>query len=122
MLDVDSNARISGDVAAANNVKEWDSGWFPISGLAVQTKDHTLGVIPKLIQVWCAESATPTAVSLAGPFHVEWAATDRGPAVYNVTAQQITVRAGNDIGRKPDGSDWLTSGYYKIVAWAEIHL
>ncbi len=43
---------------------------------------------------------------------------ERGAYVDQVDATSLHVRAGNYIGINEAGTGWLTSGYYKVVAWA----
>ncbi|MCL4459008.1 MAG: hypothetical protein M1577_03750 [Chloroflexi bacterium] len=107
-LDVLGNARISGNVEAANNVKVYDSGWFPISQLGETWKDHGLQTIPKGVTVLCAASATPTEASVAGPSVAHWHnwvrqgdPTQKGDdmeAFVRMTSTQVYVRAGDKVG------------------------
>ena len=120
-LDSDGDLEVKGRVEASNSVKEYDSGWFDVSALNIITKNHNLGVMPKHVTVWCANSGSgdPTSPSIAGPFVVNTAASgDRGAYVAKVTSTSLAVRAGSHIGINEANSGWLTSGRYRIIAWA----
>ena len=71
-LDTNGDLEVAGRVEASNSVKEYDSGWFNVSALNIITKTHNLGVMPKHVTVWCANSGSgePTSPSIAGPFVV----------------------------------------------------
>ena len=73
-LDTDGDLEVAGRVEASNSVKECDSGWFDVSALDIATKSHNLGVRPKHVTVWCANSGSgdPTSPSIAGPFFVKY--------------------------------------------------
>ncbi len=120
-LDTNGDLEVAGRVEASNSVKEYDSGWFDVSALDIVTKDHNLGVMPKHVTVWCANggSGDPTSPSIAGPFVVNTAASgDRGAYVAKVTTTSLVVRAGSHIGINEAHNGWLTSGRYRIIAWA----
>ena len=120
-LDSDGDLEVAGRVEASNSVKEYDSGWFNVSALDIITKSHNLGVMPKHVTVWCANSgsADPTSPSIAGPFVVNTAASgDRGAYVAKVTTTSLAVRAGSHIGINEAHNGWLTSGRYRVIAWA----
>ena len=120
-LDSDGDLEVKGRVEASNSVKEYDSGWFNVSALNIITKNHNLGVMPKHVTVWCANSGSgdPTSPSIAGPFVVNTAASgDRGAYVAKVTTTSLVVRAGSHIGINEANNGWLSSGRYRVIAWA----
>ena len=120
-LDSDGDLEVAGRLEASNSVKEYDSGWFDVSALDIATKSHNLGVMPKHVTVWCANrgSGDPTSPSIAGPFVVNTAASgDRGAYVAKVTTTSLVVRAGSHIGINEANNGWLTSGRYRVIAWA----
>ena len=120
-LDTDGDLEVAGRLEASNSVKEYDSGWFDVSALDIATKSHNLGVMPKHVTVWCANrgSGDPTSPSIAGPFVVNTAASgDRGAYVAKVTTTSLAVRAGSHIGINEANNGWLTSGRYRVIAWA----
>ena len=120
-LDSDGDLEVKGRVEASNSVKEYDSGWFNVSALNIITKNHNLGVMPKHVTVWCANSGSgdPTSPSIAGPFVVNTAASgDRGAYVAKVTTTSLAVRAGSHIGLNEANNGWLSSGRYRVIAWA----
>ncbi len=120
-LDTNGDLEVKGRVEASNSVKEYDSGWFNVSALNIITKNHNLGVMPKHVTVWCANSGSgePTSPSIAGPFVVNTAASgDRGAYVAKVTTTSLVVRAGSHIGLNEANNGWLTSGRYRVIAWA----
>ncbi|MCL4535844.1 MAG: hypothetical protein M1370_11890 [Bacteroidetes bacterium] len=144
-LDVNGNIKASGNVVASNNIKLWDSGWQAVSALQVLTLNHSLGAFPKFVSVWCAQSVNPSSPTLASPFFVDskgnngdstgttgqhthgtqspdgnhnHAIPERGAYVGPCDSSTIKVRAGNYIGINEAGSGWLTSGYYRVYAWA----
>ena len=120
-LDSDGDLEVKGRVEASNSVKEYDSGWFNVSALNIITKNHNLGVRPKHVTIWCANSGSgePTSPSIAGPFFVKSSATDdRGAYVAKVTTTSLRVRAGSYLGINEAHNGWLTSGRYRVIAWA----
>ena len=118
-LDTDGDLEVKGKVEASNSVKEYDSGWFRVSALDIISKDHNLGATPKHVTVLCGESTSPSSPSIAGPFVVNSSGTsERGAYVAKMTSTSLVVRAGNDIGVNEANNGWITSGYYKVIAWA----
>ena len=63
ILQYDSS---SGDWEHREYQPHYDSGWFSVSTDTQYTKTHGLGVIPKLIQIYWASSATPSTVYQMG--------------------------------------------------------
>ena len=120
-LDTNGDLEVKGKVKASNSVKEYDSGWFNITPLQTIGVNHNLGVLPKHVTVWCANSgsADPTSPSIAGPFFVKSSATDdRGAYVAKVTSTRLEVRAGSYLGINEAHNGWLTRGRYRVVVWA----
>ena len=118
-LDSDGDLEVSGALTASNGIKEYDSGWFAVSALNIKTLTHTLGTTPKHVTVLCGESATPSSPSIAGPFVINSSGTnEKGAYVAKMTSTSLVVRAGNHIGLNEANNGWLTSGYYRVIAWA----
>ena len=120
-LDTNGDLEVKGKVKASNSVKEYDSGWFNITPLQTVDVIHDLGVLPKHVTVWCANSGSgdPTSPSIAGPFFVKSSATeDRGAYIAKVTTTRLQVRAGSYLGINEAHNAWLTSGRYRVVVWA----
>ena len=114
-----ATSKLKGRVEASNSVKEYDSGWFNVSALDTISKSHNLGVTPKHVTVLCGESASPSSPSIAGPFVVNSSGTsERGAYVAKMTSTSLVVRAGNHVGVNEANNGWITSGYYKVIAWA----
>ena len=120
-LDTNGDLEVKGNVEANNSVRQYDSGWFNITPLQTVDVIHDLGVLPKHVTVWCANSGSgdPTSPSIAGPFFVKSSATDdRGAYVAKVTTTSLRVRAGSYLGINEAHNGWLTSGRYRVVVWA----
>ena len=118
-LDSDGDLEVAGRVEASNSVKEYDSGWFAVSALNIKTLTHTLGTTPKHVTVLCGESTNPSSPSIAGPFVINSSGTnERGAYVAKMTSTSLVVRAGNHIGVNEASDSWITSGYYRVIAWA----
>lgn len=120
-LDVGGDANFSGAVTASNNIKVYDSGWFDVGALSQRIKDHGLGTFPKGVIILFAPTLNPTQVTIAGPNPIAFTSLDYGAFVSSITVTQITVRAGDRYGYDPGIPGWaqaLTTGYYKIIAWA----
>ena len=111
---------VNGEIASANNLKVYDSGWFSVNPTLQYTysKDHGLGGDPRGMIVYFSAVSSPgpsDIISAAGPAaRHDFAGSDYGAFAWLPNRTQLIVRAGDQVGWS---STWRTSGYYRVVAW-----
>lgn len=131
ILPLDANGKIVGTVIKdhtigldqletdllAQQMQVWDSGWFAVAINTTYTKDHSLGKLPKFIQILIAENADGSGWCVEGPRCALTTNAQAEMVAYSVT--QIKIRTGpsylatfyNEAGALQSP----TSGYCRIV-------
>jgi hypothetical protein len=110
-LSVEGTVTITG-----GHVPDYDSGWFAIVNNNGYTKAHSIGAIPKQVQMLYSPNSSGTPSYIVGMMNTSY---DNG---YNVkmTATSFYIRTGDsNVCLYHDGTSYLsaTSGYYRFMAW-----
>jgi hypothetical protein len=74
---------------------DYDSGWFGVNRNTAYTKTHSLGVLPRQVQVYVSENSNGSPAQLAGWGWMHGTENEcRGTIVCDITTTTLSVRTG----------------------------
>lgn len=96
----------------------WESAWFAVTTGTAYTKSHSLGVVPRMVQIVHSTSATGASEQITG-FNMKLSGANTFYAGYGINTTTVVIETSTDAS---GGTCYSTrrvsaAGYYKIYAW-----